>query len=163
MQTTTTGPAPADPSRLTVDFHTHEFFGQEEGNALLQESPKSNRALKNSSKTGTCLKTSTATFPLERFTAFSHRTNQVKYFLSILLIPLVFSTSGCNSCARSFGGTTSLKLPCGSKLVNLTWKGDNLWYLTRPMVDGDVPQAYSFQEDSNLGVMEGTVHITECE
>lgn len=81
----------------------------------------------------------------------------------VFLALLAFSTGGCNSCTRQFGGSSKLDLPCGSKLVNITWKDSSLWYVTRPMRASDIPQIYTFQEDSQFGAMEGTVIVTECQ
>ena len=37
-----------------------------------------------------------------------------------------------NSRVKSFGGTGDINLPKGQKLVNVTWKETQIWYLTRP-------------------------------
>ncbi len=60
---------------------------------------------------------------------------------------------GCteNSRAKSFGGTATLNLPPNQKLVVVTWKDDDLWYLTRPMKDNETPETYAFQEKSSWG------------
>jgi hypothetical protein len=64
--------------------------------------------------------------------------------------------------ARHYGGTAKVELEKGQKLVTVTWKeGSNLWYLTRPMREGEVPQTYAFKESSSLGVIEGTIIIVE--
>jgi len=84
--------------------------------------------------------------------------------LSILMIvvSLALMTSCTqNSRAKNFGGKASLNLPAGQKLVVVTWKDDNLWYLTRPMNENDVPETYTFQEESSWGLMEGTYTIKE--
>jgi len=43
----------------------------------------------------------------------------------------------------------------------LTWKDDQIWYLTRPMGKNDSPESYKFQEESSWGVIEGTYNIIE--
>jgi hypothetical protein len=70
---------------------------------------------------------------------------------------------GCtdNIRARNFGGTANLDLPPNQKLVNVTWKEDDIWYLTRPMRDDELAETYSFQESSSFGMLEGTVKIHE--
>jgi hypothetical protein len=80
-------------------------------------------------------------------------------FIGVLLITL----AGCtrNQMARKFGGNSKLELPSGQKLVNITWKNDNLWYLTRPMKESEIPETYMFSEDSNIGILEGSVTIVE--
>jgi hypothetical protein len=47
------------------------------------------------------------------------------------------------------------------KLVNITWKEDDVWYLTRPMHSEEVPEEYTFKESSSFGIMEGTMTIKE--
>lgn len=71
--------------------------------------------------------------------------------------------SGCtdNYMAKNYGGTSTLELQKNRKLVNVTWKDDNLWILTRPMIPGDMPETYQFVEESSYGIMSGTVVIKE--
>jgi len=85
---------------------------------------------------------------------------KITFILSALII---ISLSSCteNQIARQYGGTTTVKLPKGQKLVNATWKEQNLWYLTRNMKEGEKPEQHYFKEESNFGVMEGTVIFQE--
>jgi hypothetical protein len=72
--------------------------------------------------------------------------------------------AGCTEqqMARQFGGTASIDLPRGTKLVTVTWKqGDTIWYLVRPMREGEQPEEYGFQESSSFGMVEGTVVLRE--
>lgn len=85
----------------------------------------------------------------------------VAFLLFFLLLAVCLSFTGCQSNARSFGGTTSLNLPENMKLLEITWKDDSLWYLTRPMREGEEAEEYRFEESSNFGFMEGTVIIKE--
>lgn len=74
----------------------------------------------------------------------------------------LFGCSGCgNMVAKSYGGTISIDLPVGEKLSEVTWKDNNLWYLTRPMREGEEAETWTFQEKSNYGVMEGKVILKE--
>ncbi len=79
-----------------------------------------------------------------------------------LLISTIF-IFGCTKQAQvfEFGGTAEIKLQPNQKLVNMTWKNDNLWFLTRPMITTDSCQTYSFYESSSFGVYEGTLIIKE--
>lgn len=85
--------------------------------------------------------------------------------LIIIIIAALFAVllSGCGSqyVAKHLGGTTTVDLPAGQKLIHVTWKDDSLWYLTRPMTEAETAEMYSFQESSNLGLLEGTVIIQE--
>ncbi len=82
---------------------------------------------------------------------------------AILAIAVIVSMASCtqNERAKSFGGTATINLPQGQKLVNITWKEDQIWYLTRPMSSTDSAETYTFQEESSYGVMEGTVILKE--
>ncbi len=80
-----------------------------------------------------------------------------------LIILFAMAASGCteNTRARQFGGVMKIALPCDTKLVNATWKQDNLWYLTRAMREGEEPETQFFIEDSNFGVLNGKVLFGE--
>lgn len=86
-----------------------------------------------------------------------------------LLLLLTFIVIGFTSCTdnarvRTWGGTETINLEPGVRLVNITWKGGektttSLWILTKK--DTTKPSTYSFKEKSSLGVMEGEVIIKE--
>ena len=80
-------------------------------------------------------------------------------FVTLIVCALFACTE--NQKAKSFGGNAEVTLPKGQKLVNATWKDDNLWYLTRPMTSIDSATTYSFHEESSFGVWEGTYTIIE--
>ncbi len=81
------------------------------------------------------------------------------YFVLFFMIALVSCTD--NSKARNFGGKEEITLPKGEKLVMITWKENDLWYLTKPMSPIDSAQTYSFKEKSSMGVWEGTIIVRE--
>lgn len=84
-------------------------------------------------------------------------------YLALIVVGLLVSV-GCteNIRAKSFGGSMTTALPACRKLVNITWKDGNLWYLTRPWrVGGDFPESYTFSEVSAYGVFEGAVEVKE--
>jgi len=83
----------------------------------------------------------------------------VRAILLVLVILLVGCTE--NQRAKSFGGKTAVNLPPNEKLVNVTWKDANLWYLHRPMRSDEVAETYTFQEQSSYGVVEGVVTFKE--
>ena len=82
---------------------------------------------------------------------------------ALALLALTLSLVGCtaNIRAKNWGGTMTLTLPKGEKLVTVTWKDAHLWYLTRRMRSDDSVETYTFREDSNFGVMNGTVVLQE--
>ena len=72
----------------------------------------------------------------------------------------------CSSCTenlrtRRYGGTSTVELEPGQKLIEVTWKEASRWYLTEPMEPGYEPKTKVFQEDSRFGVMEGKVIFYE--
>jgi hypothetical protein len=86
---------------------------------------------------------------------------KIFYLLSSFLVVISLSSCTQNEIAKKYGGTAIVKLPKGQKLVNTTWKEQNLWYLTRKMKEGEKPEQYFFKEESNFGVIEGTVIFQE--
>ena len=88
---------------------------------------------------------------------------KVTVCLALIFVFILFlaNVPSCNFMARSFGGTITVNLPDNQKLVNATWKNSSLWYLTKPMKSEDVAENYTFKEDANFGVMEGTVIFVE--
>lgn len=86
-----------------------------------------------------------------------------KKILSIALIGLISMSllTGCQSAAKSLGGSMTMKLEPNQKLEMITWKDDSLWYLTKPMTEDDIAETHTFQQSSEWGVFEGTVTIIE--
>lgn len=87
-----------------------------------------------------------------------------KKLLSIALVAVLLSTLfSCteNSRARQFGGTMIVDLPKGEKLLMVTWKEDNLFYLTEPMDSVYTPKTKTFKEKSSFSIMEATVIFRE--
>ena len=86
-----------------------------------------------------------------------------KLIISLLTLFMMLGLVGCDNqfVAKKLGGSYTLELPKGEKLVDITWKEDNLWYLTEPMENDYEPQEYKFQADTVFGVFEGTVTIIE--
>ena len=86
-----------------------------------------------------------------------------KFKILVLSTIFLLSLSGCteNDRARNYGGTMTVKLKPNQKLVNVTWKQNELWYLTKEMSQSDVAETYKFQEDSRWGMVQGTVILIE--
>lgn len=82
-----------------------------------------------------------------------------KVFL-LLSIAFLFSCTQ-NGRAKKFGGTATLDVPCDQKVINITWKSEQLWYSTVPMEFGYEPQIHTFREESSFGVMEGKYILKE--
>lgn len=81
----------------------------------------------------------------------------------LIIIVIVSALSACteNIRTRNFGGTSKIYLPKGEKLINVTWKDADLWYITEKMPDNYIPKFYTFQEKSSFGVWEGTYILIE--
>jgi hypothetical protein len=79
-----------------------------------------------------------------------------------LALVIVISTS-CTQQAvtRTWGGSMDIELEPNDKLMEITWKDDDLWILTKKMSDDDVAEEYNFYESSSLGVFEGSINIKE--
>ena len=82
----------------------------------------------------------------------------------LLLMPFLFMVSCTEqSNARAFGGEVKIELPKGQKLLNATWKNNDLFYLTEPMDSNYTPKTKVFKESSSFGLMESDVVFIESE
>ena len=84
-----------------------------------------------------------------------------KIILTLLIVCVIFIATGCQAITRIAGGTTEIDLPEGLKLEEITWKDDDLWYLTRPRRDDEPIETHTFTQSDNLGIFEGNVIIRE--
>lgn len=82
----------------------------------------------------------------------------MKKIIFILFTFILFSCTK-NERARNFGGTETIILDSNVRLINLTWKENNLWILTKK--DTIKPSIYYFKEKSNFGFQEGQITIIE--
>jgi hypothetical protein len=92
--------------------------------------------------------------------------NKKRSLIIFLILVITIATLLLSSCTKNqrvkrYGGTATIELPAGQKLIHCTWKDSNLWYLTRPMSQKDSAETYTFQEKSNFGLREGTYIIKE--
>ena len=80
------------------------------------------------------------------------------------VIALALSTtlfSSCQTITKNWGGDMIINLKPNQKLEEITWEGDSLWYLTRPMTENDIAETHTFQEQADLKAFEVTVTIVE--
>lgn len=87
-----------------------------------------------------------------------------RHWITLAVVSLILA--GVISCttqqmARQYGGTDTMNLPKGEKLVTVTWHGNDIWYLTRPMRADENPEVYSLKESSNFGIWQGAVVVRE--
>lgn len=81
-------------------------------------------------------------------------------YITLIVIGLTSCTE--NSRVRHWGGKGSLDIPTNKKLINATWKGDgNLWILYRDMRQEEIAESYTFKENSQYGIVEGSMTIKE--
>ena len=78
-----------------------------------------------------------------------------------VVLAILLSACTDNTSTRRFGGSSEVSIPCDHKLMNVTWKQNDMWLHIRPMVQGDVPQKTFFIEKSMWGILEGKVEINE--
>lgn len=79
----------------------------------------------------------------------------MKKLILLLSSVILFSSCTDNSRARRFGGTEEVELNQNEVVLNVTWKGDEMWICTKDTVTGIT----YFREKSNWGILEGTVII----
>ena len=86
-----------------------------------------------------------------------------KAFIILASLIVISTLTGCtqNASVREYGGEATIELPVNTKLTDIEWEGEDLWYMTRPMHEDEVAETYTFQEDSSFGALEGTVTIVE--
>lgn len=83
----------------------------------------------------------------------------MKKIYCTLALLAALGLAGCDQyLARSYGGTVTTRIPAGTQLVTVTWKGAELWVL---YYDPKTKECV-FAEDSALNVLEGTVKIPDC-
>ena len=80
----------------------------------------------------------------------------------LFVFTLVLCLCSCEqSIIRSFGGTMKIELESGEKLIEATWKGDDIWYLVEPMDSDYTPKQKTLKESSRAGIIEGKVIFIE--
>jgi len=79
----------------------------------------------------------------------------MKKLMMILGVMVVMSSCTENVRARHWGGTETLTLKPNEKVLNVTWKDNEMWVCTQDTIT----RVVYFREKSSWGVMEGTVII----
>jgi len=81
------------------------------------------------------------------------------FLLFVFVLTLVSCTK--NQRAKQWGGTADVTVEPNHKVVNVTWKDNDLWILVKPMAPNDVPETYMFYEKSSWGILNGKYVIKE--
>lgn len=76
--------------------------------------------------------------------------------VSLLLIPFFILSCTDNTRTRRFGGKEERTINTHEVLVNMTWKDNDLWVLTRDTTTG----VFHFRESSSFGIWEGEINVT---
>jgi len=85
----------------------------------------------------------------------------MKQITIFLFAAMLLASCTENQKVKKWGGTMTINLPAGEKLVNVTWKDNNEWTLTRKMNASDSAETYTFHEKSDYGIQEGTIIFIE--
>lgn len=85
----------------------------------------------------------------------------MKNIIAIIIIFLGFSSCTENYRARNFGGTTTINVEKGKKVMMATWKGDDLFYMVEDMEEDYIPHDKELIESSSWGVIESNVIFKE--
>ena len=86
----------------------------------------------------------------------------MKKFLLLLVTAALFLTS-CTEQSRTryFGENMEISIDPGWKLMEATWKDEDLWILIEPMEEDYVPKTKVFKEKSSFGLLEGSITFKE--
>lgn len=86
-----------------------------------------------------------------------------KLFTLILLVAIMVIGMSCteNQRARGWGGNADVTIQAGYKVMNVTWKDNDLWILVEPMPIDYTPRTLTFYEKSGWGVLNGKFTIYE--
>jgi len=79
--------------------------------------------------------------------------NCMKKVLYVVLGVIMITSCTDNQRARSWGGTEEVSLKKNEVLMNITWKGDDMWVLTKDTTTGEC----HFREHSSFGIIEGEI------
>ena len=82
-------------------------------------------------------------------------------FLVVISVLCAFILFTKQSRVKNFGGEMTYDLDVNQKLIEVTWKDNDLWILTKDMSNNDVAESCTFKESSSTGVFEGTIYINE--
>lgn len=79
------------------------------------------------------------------------------FVLFLIAIALMAMLGSCtdNQRARKWGGTENIALPSNEVILTMTWKGDQLWVLSKDTTTG----VSHFREHSSWGVVQGEVIV----
>lgn len=86
-----------------------------------------------------------------------------KLLTFISLVICIFLMSSCTEQerVRQFGGTATIDVEPGYRVMMATWKGDDLFYMIEEMPEDYVPHNKTLVESSSWGVIESKTVFKE--
>lgn len=80
-----------------------------------------------------------------------------------VLLAILLGSISCTDQRRvkKYGGSTTINVPQGKKLLTASWKEESIWLLYRDRTLDEKISSYTFKESSSWGIIEGTVFIKE--
>ena len=81
------------------------------------------------------------------------------FLLFVFMMALVACTE--NERTRYFGAEQTIYLDRGQKLDEVTWKDDDLWFMTEPMDSDYTPKTKTFYEKQSWNIKSGKVIFIE--
>lgn len=86
----------------------------------------------------------------------------VSALVAVVIIGIVSIGWSCseNYRVKKWGGKAEIVLE-NKKLINISWKNNDLWLLTRVMKSNDNVEVYHYIEKSSLGILQGEYIIKE--
>ncbi len=84
-------------------------------------------------------------------------------FSAFIVAFLLLGFTSCteNQRARRFGGTATINVEKGKKVMMATWKDENLFYMVEDMETDYIPHDKTLIESSNFGMIESKVVFKE--
>ena len=76
-------------------------------------------------------------------------------FMSIICLMCVHYNCTSNMRTKTFGGKEEIVLKTNEKLINITWKVNNLWVLT----EDTTTHIKYFRENSSWGIWQGEIVV----
>ena len=89
--------------------------------------------------------------------------NMKKILTFISLVICICCISSCTEQERTrrFGGTTTIDVEPGYRVMMATWKGKDLFYMVEEMPDDYVPHDKTLIESSSYGIIESKIIFKE--
>ena len=79
----------------------------------------------------------------------------------ICVVGMVLASCTEQQRVRNFGGTMTINVEPGQEVMMATFKGEDLFYMTRPMSEDYVPTTKKLVESSSFGILESEVIFKE--